>query len=71
MSHMVKDNSDSERGNILPPLHGLHFSISSKCSFLYAPSHRQDSTYHSLCFTSHRAVAGKCKRFYHGATSHS
>ena len=24
---MVKDHSDSGRGNFLPPLHGLHFSI--------------------------------------------
>ena len=44
---MVKDNSDSERGNLLPP-HGLLFPINSKGSFLlYAPSHRQDSTYQS------------------------
>ena len=28
-SHMVKDHSDSERGNLLPP-HGLLFPISSK-----------------------------------------
>ena len=27
--HMVKDHSDSERGNLLPP-HGLFFPISSK-----------------------------------------
>ena len=26
--------------------------------FLYAPSHRQDSTYHSLCYTSRGALAG-------------
>ena len=26
--------------------------------FLYAPSHRQDSTYHVLCYTSHGALAG-------------
>ena len=26
---------------------------------LYAPSHRQDSTYHGLCYTSHGALAGK------------
>ena len=32
--HMVKDYSDSERGNPLPPLHGLLFSISSKGSFI-------------------------------------
>ena len=25
---------------------------------LYAPSHRQDRTYHSLCYTSHGALAG-------------
>ena len=25
---------------------------------LYAPSHRQDNTYHSLCFTSRGALAG-------------
>ena len=30
---MVKDCSDSERGNPLPP-HGLHFPISSKGSFI-------------------------------------
>ena len=26
---------------------------------LYAPSHRQDSTYHSLCYTSRGALAGR------------
>ena len=30
---MVKDHSDSERGNPLLPLHGLLFPISSKGSF--------------------------------------
>ena len=44
---MVKDHSDSEKGNPLPP-HRLLFPVSSK-GFLYAPSHRQDSTYHGLC----------------------
>ena len=33
--HMVKDHSDSERGDLLPPMHGLLFSISSKRSFIY------------------------------------
>ena len=32
--HMVKDNSDSERGNPLPP-HGLLFPISSQGSFIW------------------------------------
>ena len=31
--HMVKNHSDSERGNPLPP-HGLLFPISSKGSFI-------------------------------------
>ena len=56
VGHMVKGNSDSERGYPMPP-HGLLFPISSKV-FLYASSHRQDNTYHSLWYTSHRALAG-------------
>ena len=31
--HMVKDHSDRERGNLLPP-HGLLFPINSKGSFI-------------------------------------
>ena len=54
--HMVKDHSDSERGNLLLP-HRLLFPISSKGS-LYASSHRQDNTYHGLCYTSRGALAG-------------
>ena len=55
-SDMVKDHSDSEKGNPLPP-HRLLFQINSK-GLLYAPSHRQDSTYHGLCYTSRGALAG-------------
>ena len=33
VGHMVKDHSDSERGNMLPP-HRLLFPISSKVSFI-------------------------------------
>ena len=33
VGHMVKDHSDSERGNPLPP-HGILFPISSKGSFI-------------------------------------
>ena len=33
VKHMVKDHSDSKRGNPLPP-HGLLFPISSKGSFI-------------------------------------
>ena len=41
-SDMVKDHSDSERGNPLPP-HRLFFPISSKGSF--------------ICYTSRGALA--------------
>ena len=37
---------------------GYSFSIGSKGFFLYAPSHRQDITYHGLCYTSCGALAG-------------
>ena len=33
VGHVIKDHSDSERGNPLPP-HGLLFSINSKGSFI-------------------------------------
>ena len=34
-SDMVKDHSDSKRGNLLLPLHRLLFPINSKESFIY------------------------------------
>ena len=47
VGYMVKDHSDNERGIMSPPLHGLLFLINK--GFLYAPSHRQNSTYHGFC----------------------
>ena len=35
---------------------------------LYAPSHRQDSTYHSLCYTSRGALAGMRNTFMRSLT---
>ena len=35
VGHIAKDHSDIERGNPLPPLHGLFFLISSKGAFIY------------------------------------
>ena len=55
--HMVKDHSDSEKGNPQPPHIGYSFRIAARV-LLYAPSHRQDGTYHSLCCTSRGALAG-------------
>ena len=54
--HMVKDHSDNEKGNPLPP-HRLLLSINSKGSFI-CTSHRHDDTYHGLCYTSSGALAG-------------
>ena len=44
VGHMVKDHSDSERGNPLPP-HGLLFPISSKGSlYMHHPTDRMSHT---------------------------
>ena len=51
--HKEKYHTDSERGNPLPP-HRLLFPR----VLLYAPSHRQDSTYHGLWYTGRGALAG-------------
>ena len=53
--YMVKDHSDSEKGNPLPPL-GYSYWLTARV-LLYAPSYRQDNTYHGLCYTSHGALA--------------
>ena len=37
----IKYHSDSERGNLLPPLHGLLFLIINKVSFIYHPRDRR------------------------------
>ena len=79
---MVKDHSDSKRGNPL-------FLINCKGSF-YAPPHKEHIIYHNLCYTSRGALAGtgnssmgpprridpmtQCTMsecYYHGAMSHS
>ena len=36
---------------------GYSFRLTARV-LLYAPSHRQDNTYHGLCYTSRRALAG-------------
>ena len=55
VGHMVKYHSDSERGNLLLT-HRLLFP-NNRMVLLYAQSHRQDSTYHGLCYTSRGALA--------------
>ena len=39
VGHVLKDHSNSERGNPLPPPHGLLFVLEARV-ILYAPSHR-------------------------------
>ena len=56
IGHMVKDHSDSERGTSCRHM-GYYFRLTARV-LLYAPSHRQDCTYHSLCYTSRGALAG-------------
>ena len=53
---MVKDNSDSKRGNRCRHM-GYTFRLTTRV-LLYAPSHKQDSTYHGLCYTSRESLAG-------------
>ena len=59
VGHMVKDHSDSKRGNPLPP-HGL---LLTARVLLYAPSHGQDllsvecvfKEKISICFLTHQS----------------
>ena len=53
---MVRDHSDSEKGNPLPP-HRLVLSINSKGSFICTIP-QTGYTYHGLCYTSRGALAG-------------
>ena len=52
-SNIVKDHSDSEKGN---PPHILLFPINSKGSFICTIP--QICTYHGLCYTNYGALAG-------------
>ena len=52
---MVKDHSNSERGNPQPPLYGLLLPMSSKSSFICS-IHRQGSTYPDLCYNTSRGT---------------
>ena len=55
--YMASDHSDSEKGNRCRHI-GYSFRLTARV-LLYAPSHRQDSTYHGpLLHTSRGALAG-------------
>ena len=54
--HMVKDHLI-----VRMETHCRHIGYSYRLTarvLLYAPSHRQDNTYHGLCYTSRGALAG-------------
>ena len=52
---MVKNHSERERKPAAAT--GYSFQLAARV-LLYAASHRQDNTYHSLCYTSHGALDG-------------
>ena len=54
--HMVKDHSDSEKGNLLPPSHRLLLPISSKGPFICTTPQTEQHNVH--CYTSRGALAG-------------
>ena len=54
-SDMVKDYSDSKRETRCRHM-GYSFRLAARV-ILYTPSHRQDNTYHGLCYTSCGALA--------------
>ena len=54
IGYMVKNHSDRERANPLPHI-GYSFQLAARV-LLYASSHRQDNTYHGLCYTSRGAL---------------
>ena len=56
VTHMVKDHSDSDKETRCCHI-GYSFHLITRV-LLYAPSHRHDNTYHSLCYTSRGALAG-------------
>ena len=53
---MVKNHSENERENPLPQ-HSYYFRLAARI-LLYASSHKQNNTYHGLCYTSRGALAG-------------
>ena len=56
VGHMAKDHWDSERGNRCRHM-GYSFRLAER-DHRYAPSHRQDTIYPYLCYTSCGALAG-------------
>ena len=60
--HMVKDHSDSEETRCRHMGYSLRLTAGV---LLYAQSHRQDSTYHSHCYTSRGALEREIAQCVH------
>ena len=59
--HVVKDHSDGEREETRCRHVGYSFRIAAMV-ILYASSHRQDNTYHGLCYISRGTLTGTRNR---------
>ena len=57
VTHMVKDHSDSDREKTHCCHLGYSFRLAARV-LLYASSHREDNTYHCLCYTRYGTLAG-------------
>ena len=66
IGHMVKDHLDSERRHLCHHYMCYSFRLAAKALFRHHP--RQDSTYHSLYYTSHGALAGMRNRYFYEST---
>ena len=55
--YMVKDHSDIVKKETRCRHIGYSYRLTARV-LLYAPSHRQDNTYHGLCYTSRGELAG-------------
>ena len=55
--YMTSHHSNSEREKTCCSHMGYSFRLAARV-LLYASSHRQDNTYHGLCYTSRGALAG-------------
>ena len=55
--YMIKDQSDRKTEPTRCRLMGYSFRLTARV-LLYSSSHRQDNTYHGLCYTNRGALAG-------------
>ena len=74
VGHMVKEHSNREKETCCHHYMSYSFQLAAR-DLLYAPSHRQDNTYHSLGYASCGALDGTRNRslviyMYHTMSGH-